>query len=358
MNAKTPFPAAIPTEPDTPFTQTIPDARIGGELDDDAAAIVAPAQPAPTPARSVEKPEAPVRHETLDGEDKPSRQLSLEVASACKALARGSVMTIFGRLGAEAGRRENMLTIDDIADLKKEFVKHADTLEASFIKTFEAFVHKRLRGHRTDARQFPFDRIMVHQFSHMFVRRTRENLNQGALSRRILPGFFLAVDKMLGEEAMDEFQDRARRIVARYEDQLDLDGNWATVYADPLTQALVLDALVAMSGYFKDFQKRVRWFQAMINGHLAPGDAVHGEGEDATAWELGDAGSLELLRALFKPLEGSMTDLRVRRVLVDRYGREAVAGAVDLVERFRAARILQPRSLSYAKRGFSRVPTS
>jgi len=174
--------------------------------------------------------------------------------------------------------------------------------------------------------------FIVHQFAHLFVRRGRTDLAHGAVSRRALPGFFVALEKMLGEAKLESYQDRARRIVARYAEQIEVDGNWAPVYGDPLTRTLILDALVTIAGHFRDFQKRRAWLVAIINGHLAPGHKMVGEGTEATSWELSERGCNELLFETFRHLAETLAEEKHRKALVERYGQTALHDALEVCQ--------------------------
>ncbi len=311
--------------------------RIGGELDDDGT-TAGPRLPSGQPATAPESaPHAPVPRAPTEAPAAvasqpaapPQAPRAERQVRACQVAAQTIVMGMFDHLRREAGRRDNLLTIDDIAGMREEFRARAQALEATLRHGFEQYFRERAREQRKESREYPFDRIIVHQFAHLFVRRG-DGLEPGLLSRRVLPGFFIALDKMLGETALEEFQDASRRIVARYAEQLDADGNWGTLYADPLTRSLVLDALIAMAAHFEEFEKRCDWLRGIVNGHLAPGERVLNEGGTAAAWELSQADCLTMVQALFRPLEGALADPACRKELIQRHGQPAIraAGAV------------------------------
>jgi hypothetical protein len=329
---------------------------IGGELDDDGTVAgplqplpkdvvrgepTAQREPAPAAVRPPPQTPAPVKVAPPPPAAAPSARAERQLR-ACQAAAQSIVMGMFEHMRNEAQKRGNVVTIDDITEMREEFLRRTNALETALRRSFDDYLRERAREQRKDSREYPFDRIIVHQFAHLFVRRGDGRLAPGVVSRRVLPGFFIALEKMLGEAALEGYQEAGRRIIGRYAEQIDADGNWGTVYDDPLTRSLVLDALVTMGEYFADLEKRCAWLQGIINGHLAPGEAVLNEGDDATTWELSEELCLEMVEALFRPLAEALADPARRKALADRHGRANVKALSALAERITSAKSPDP----------------
>ena len=54
----------------------------------------------------------------------------------------------------------------------------------------------------------PFTRILVSYFSNLFGYEPKRSLAEGALSRRMLPGFFVAVRLMIGGKTYDSYREQ------------------------------------------------------------------------------------------------------------------------------------------------------
>ena len=143
-----------------------------------------------------------------------------------------------------------------------------------------------------------------------------------SVTRRVLPGFFLILDKMLGPDLMAEMNSRSRAIVERLaggrEDGLD----WRQVYAEPECKLVVLDAMIAMAPYFEDVEKRKHWFLPIINGNLSGG------GE----WTLTDQGYYNMVDGLFDDLRHALRDPAERNAIATRHGNAACINLDRILE--------------------------
>ena len=152
--------------------------------------------------------------------------------------------------------------------------------------------------------------MIVNSFAHLFDRQRTTEDGPNAVTRRVLPGFFLAIDKMIGPESMEEFQERCRKIVARLSAGDETAFNWELIYADKEGQEVCLDALVTFAPYFEDIDHRRDWLIPMVNNQL--------DAEDN--WELTEGGFDNLVDALFSDLRDRLADSSRRFELETRYG--------------------------------------
>lgn len=266
--------------------------------------------------------------------DEPERNggASLDPAARARAVAETLIGSFTDRLVSEARRLGGFLTIADLERLGEDLQTKAGALQRVFEQSFEEYVRARERAVHDQARRFPFDRLIVNGFAHLFAEGGTSDPDR--VSRKILPGFFMAVDKMLGEEPAEAFQVKTRAIVARLTPGPDAEPDWQRLYADADARGLALDALLAMAPYFEDFAKRRDWFLALVNGHLTAPVA----GDPDPDWELTPAGFERLTDALFADLRTALADTDLRAQLMKRHGGVAVFESGRALERMDRAR--------------------
>ncbi len=242
-----------------------------------------------------------------------------------QALAETVVASFLDRLKAEAKRNGGMLTIQDLDNLEGEFAKKAEALQIVFEKTFE----DKKRGQKPPAwqspRDFPFNRLIVEKFSSMFSGEDQLMDDEYAVSRRILPGFFLAVNMMMGEDLVEEFQDRCRVIIDRLGD--DDDFQWSDLYADPEGKLVSLDAQVTLAYHFENLEKRAAWFVDLINSHMAPPAE-----EGGTEWQFSERGFLHFLGFLLSDLKETLSTETGRMYITKRHGVDACVTLAEILK--------------------------
>jgi hypothetical protein len=313
--------------------------------------INAPAKPGAAPAPRVvaaKKPETPAAPPAPKPAAKPSAPPAAPAAKSGKAvqaqsraMAQTVVSSFVDRLTAEAGRKGGVLTVDDLKGLDGEFKKKAAALEAIFAQSIAAA----MRAQATEAepsheheRHDYFGRLMVKRFAHLLAGSLRLGTAEGALSRRLLPGFFLGLEKMLGEEELARCRAAALELGQRLRSEKGDAFAWDDFYAHPEARELTTRALVAMAAHFTDLDKRREWFKTLVNGNLAPLSQVADEGEAAAGWQIGDADFHAMLDALYGDLRLSLENAGLRKALTGRYGDAACAHVEALLARLAAAR--------------------
>lgn len=288
---------AAPPRPDLPPMQT---------------AAAPPPQPAPPP-----KPQAPA---------KPMDMSSPKDVS--KALAETVVTAFVDRMKNEAEAKGGHLTIHDIDAMQEEFDRQTKALRGMFEKSFEVYVKARERSVWDQHRNYPFDRLMVKKFSHLF--RDGGELGPDDVSRRMLPGFFVAIGMMLGPDIVEEYQEKIRRVVDRVKSSGKSVFDWDDVYKDNEAKAVSLDAEIAIAQHFMEYEKRRDWFINLVNGHLAP---VEGEpAAGAAGWELNEAGFRKFLNAMMRDLRQSLETDNGKLQITKRYGADTCADLFDILE--------------------------
>ena len=244
------------------------------------------------------------------------------------ALAETVVMAFIDRLRHEAEALGGALTLADLERLAADFHNKSAALRQAFELTFEAYGRARERAKFAQNRNYPFDRLLVQRFEHLLARGPAS----GNLSpRRVLPGFFMAVEMMLGRQVLDAYQEHCRIIVERISKAQGGKFAWPDLYAEPEAATLAFDALVAMAAYFADYDKRARWFLTIVNGHLGPAPA-NASPEEA-AWQLGEAAFRDLLGALFAEIKDSVATADARTLFARKYGIDKCRAVAEAMTR-------------------------
>ena len=256
-------------------------------------------------------------------------------ASRSRALAETIVGSFIERLTAEAVRKGGTLTVADIEALNGEFAAQTEALQVVVEKSLEEYVRVRVRSVWDQARQYPFDRLIVEKFAHLFAGEGELTLKTGALSRRILPGFFLAMNLMLGADLIEEYQERCRSIVARLRDEKGDGFGWDDAHHDAEASRVALDAVVAVASYFENLEKRTDWFLDLINSHLGSPDAAR-EGPDAATWQFTEEAFHRFLGALFTHVRESMSTESGRLAITKSHGAEACAALWTILKNLEA----------------------
>ncbi|MBT4589463.1 MAG: hypothetical protein HN884_09395 [Rhodospirillaceae bacterium] len=264
----------------------------------------APDAPEPTPA----PPSVSAPAETTVPEALPTNDVGTKNQS--KVLAQAVVSTFTDRLKEEAEKRGGYLTVGDIDQLSQQFDRKREALEEVFQQSFEQYVRIRERAAFDHARKYPFDRVIVNTFAHLFDRHRVAEDGPRSVTRHVLPGFFMALDKMIGPEAMEGYQARSRVIVHRLSKGEESELDWAEIYAEPESKKVCFDALVDFAPYFEDIKKRQEWFLAIANNNLAP----------ENDWELTEGGFNNLVGEMFSSLRDELADPDSRKVLEEKYG--------------------------------------
>ncbi len=250
-------------------------------------------------------------------------------AGRSHALAETMILGILDRLRHEALARGGTLSLADLDRLAADFHGKTAALRLAFEQTFESYASARERAKFTQNRNFPFDRVLVKRFEHLLVRGATTDPDK--ISRRVLPGFFMAAQMMLGAGVLEGYQERCRAIVARLKAAHGGKFAWPDLYADPETGALAFEALASMASYFADFDKRARWFLTILNGHLAPAPAGASYGE--ANWQLSEKGFRAFLAALFAEVRAAVASPDARTRFAERFGVKPCMAATEAMDR-------------------------
>ena len=175
------------------------------------------------------------------------------------------------------------------------------------------FAVERLRWDKE--RRYPFERLMVNTFVHLLPTGDQVPVQGEHLSRRIIPGFVVAMLQMLGEELSDKYEDFCRTMVSRMKAQHGNAFNWEMVHDEPDAAEVVSEVLITICHHFIDLKKRRRWLTDVINGNMgAPTAAQDIPFEDMECHRL--------IAAMYQPLRDAMNTPEGEERITERYGRD------------------------------------
>lgn len=245
--------------------------------------------------------------------ERPAPDATAAAQARSRVLAQAVVTSMVDRLTSEAQRRGGSLSVADLQGLNAEFESKTAALEAVFEKSFEEYARALSQPRPPEVRTAPFLRLLVRNLEPLL------NDPDGGLSRRILPGLFLATTMMLGNDLVDAYERTCEAIVERLRVARGAAFGWNDYYIDPEANAVGLDALAGMALHFEDPRRRGQWLMGVVNAHLAPPAAGEAEGD----------GQLEprtipvVLNALFGDLAGAMVSDAGRERIAASHGPDA-----------------------------------
>lgn len=180
-------------------------------------------------------------------------------------------------------------------------------------------------------RKRPFDRMLVKRFSHLFPSEGELVIGDDHLSRRILPGFFTAMEMMAGKELFEQCQQACKALVIQRKKKLGGEFLWRDFYNDDKPNELVNDAFAVIVPHFADYEKRCSWLLNLINGNLAPPEDYAFEGESVSEWQLEGKTITLLLNCLFSSFREDLDTTEGREKIVQRYGLKASRALEDVI---------------------------
>lgn len=242
----------------------------------------------------------------------PTRQ---RAEARARALSDAVVHAFTEKLKSEIDKHGGFLGLRHIDGIEASFNAQAKNLSALFAQAFEDAAREQEEQRWFSMKRPAFDRLIVKRFEHLLISHGPQGQLRGSVSRRILPGFFLALNMMLGAEAMEAYQTRSDDAVARVmKGQLPVD--WNLVDRDVDIHDVILDAQYAVALHFENIQRRFSWFIQIANAHMSPATDSHG---DEATWELSHHSLHLLINGLLSDLKKAVDDDVAWRHLAERH---------------------------------------
>lgn len=279
-------------------------------------------KPAPPPvAKSAPKPKAVAKPKPA-----PAPAKAVTARDKGRVIAQTVVGSFVDRMKSEAQRKGGSLSLDDIEALDQEFEDKTAALEVLFEKTFEEYARAYSKSAGEERRQNPFDRLIAGPFERLLTGGKGPSAAKGGISRRIMPGFFIAMSKMLGPDEVAGFRTEAEAIFKRIDKAGDTI-DWQAFYA--AAKDLRLNVLIAMAVHFANPDKRAGWFLDMINNNLSPADT---DPDTDPAWTLSRPAYERMIDALFSDLMTAVDSPKAREAITRRFGPETCASVAAIMK--------------------------
>jgi len=300
-----------------------------------AEAAPEPPEAKPEPKRKSAKPaSAEPEAQAADKNDpkpqKKRKRMSTDPREQGRMVADSVVGGFVGALRGQAAKRGGALTVEDVEALSSSFERQAEVLAETFSRQLKGFAEARDKSHWVHERTHALNRVVVKKFSHLLVDEPELGKKPDGLSRRILPGFFSALEMMIGTEHLEEFESQAQATTEKLRRRFGAEFSWDHAYAHRDTKALILDVLIAAAPHFEELDRRLEWMRELINSHLPPAKP-HSAKPD---WALNDIGLIRLLDALFSDLRVALEDDLGRLRITKRHGFEVLEALLEAFETF------------------------
>ena len=244
----------------------------------------------------------------------------------CEGLAFAILHAFAERLTGEAEKTDGVISVDRIQALVRTFgAEEGDHFRVNFRTRLEEFLTQREKEFWDQNRKRPFDRVLVKRFAHLLAPEGGLGTAEGPLSRRLLPGFFQAMEKLAGPVLFSQCQRACKGILKakREEPGADAGDLYDELYDSDDANVLVDDVLVVVASHFAEFDPRVDWLLDLINDHLGIPEDYEFEGPAVYAWQLERQGLLDLLSGLFASIREKMAGEPGRHQIQERYGQKA-----------------------------------
>jgi hypothetical protein len=223
-------------------------------------------------------------------------------APCCQGVGTTMVGHFATRLEVEAAKAGGSLTAAQIRVLAQRFVDTEQSrFKAYYQRAWDECTQTREVLKWEGERDQPFERILMRRFAHLFPPRSGDDGGEGILSRRMIPGFHVAVGMMIGPTLFEQCRKRSAAILERHPGT-NGGHDWRAIHADAEARLLIDDILMVVAHYFADFRKRRIWFVDLVNSRLAqPKPGARDE-----HWRLDDNAFAALMRALYADLGSSI----------------------------------------------------
>ena len=229
-------------------------------------------------------------------------EIRLMGADASDELAKLVLDEFSFKIRAAAESSQKGLSAKDVEGLIDDFMEKGryKTL-VNFQERFELTLreHERDIWDRTRAR--PFERVLIQRFCHLFPSEGELHDAEGAVSRRMIPGFLKAIEQLVGHLHYKRLCHECKAIITLMKRQKLKEFRWYDIYDDHNANALIDEALAVVALTFVDFEKNLNWLLSIINAELEVAEFYAFEGEAVDSWELDRIGLIKVLRGLYVP---------------------------------------------------------
>jgi uncharacterized protein YbgA (DUF1722 family) len=224
------------------------------------------------------------------------------------------------------------LSVNDIHDFLAQYKTQAIVNDQSTFKEhFQRCLNRREQEVFDPNRRQPFKRVLTMRFVDLFPPEGALDDSGTYVSRRLLPGLFLALEKMVGSDPFDKGFKACLDVL----DVITDDNGvviWEDLYTHPAALKAVDDLLMRLVEHFDNPMKRITWMLNIINNDLADPHEFDFEGAVNQNWQLDDHGLINVLRHLFRNLRHRLKDKEHAGEITKKYGEGAARQLVALIK--------------------------
>lgn len=168
-------------------------------------------------------------------------------------------------------------------------------------------------------RHDPFGRLMVSRFEFLLEGGQAGEVEDGALSRKILQPFFKVIRMMVGMDMLQEIDREIHAIIdahANKDDELrDPTEYWDHLAKEPAVASRINLVFARMALHFEDYEHRKKWLIQLVNDNLPSSE---------NKWKFTETHCILLLHALFNDVRKTLSVPEQSAELVAKLGRDDV----------------------------------
>lgn len=231
------------------------------------------------------------------------------------------------------------LSTNDIRSFLNDYKsKSLDTNTPIFKTHFQRCLNRREQEVFDPNRRQPFKRVLTMRFIDLFPPEGALSNNDTYVSRRILPGLFSALEKMVGSDPFAHGYAACRDAAESTKDAND-SIIWEDLYTHEAALNAVDNLLMRLVAHFDNPMKRVIWMLSIINNDLADPHEFDFEGRANQDWQLDERGMINVLRHLFRNLRHRLADQSEVQSLTQKYGIGATRQLLALITALDQAKV-------------------
>lgn len=224
------------------------------------------------------------------------------------------------------------LSIDDIRSFHDRYKINSIADDTTTFKThFQRCLNRREQEVFDPNRREPFKRVLTMRFVDLFPPEGGLDDSGAYISRRVLPGLFLVLEKMVGSDPFINGLEACKDVIDNAKDDNGVV-IWENVYGHATALDAVDELLMRLVTHFDNPMKRMTWMLDLINNDLSDPSDFDYEGVANQDWRLDEGGLINILRHLFRNLRHRLKDKAQAQALANTYGQGSARQLVALIK--------------------------
>jgi len=208
---------------------------------------------------------------------------------------------------------------DSLRRLAAAFQEQQKMMVPIYRRSFDDCHRARKQREFDDKRNDHLGRLLVRLISDHFVENGGKPLEEGGLSRRIVPSLLSLLELALGADVLTDYRQQGQVIVDRVREVSGEEFEWEDYFDDGEAQMLLAKVLIDLALSFDDYEKRRDWVLQVINTALQHEQVG---GDDIEQWTFEEIHFRGLVEALFRPILAATADAEKRIAFATAFGQE------------------------------------